>query len=56
MQKKLKLSKVLKLSYDNNINHQQKMKKNGYAYDSMLSNKNEHVYYNPKNNKLLIFT
>ena len=30
------------------------MKKNGYAYDSMLSSKNEKVYYNPTQNKLLV--
>ena len=54
MNRRLKLHKVLKLSYDNNEQHQQKMKKNGYAYDSMLSNKNEKVYYNPTQNKLLV--
>ena len=54
MFKPLKLHKVLKLSYDNNEKHQQKMKKNGYAYDSMLSNKNEKVYYNPTQKKLLV--
>ena len=51
---KFNLHKVLKLSYDNNNNHQQKMKKNGYQFDSMLSNKNEKVYYNPTDNKLLV--
>ena len=54
MNRRLKLHKVLKLSYDNNEQHQQKMKKNGYAYDSMLSSKNEKVYYNPNQNKLLV--
>lgn len=54
MNRRLKLHKVLKLSYDNNEQHQQKMKKNGYAYDSMLSSKNEKVYYNPTQNKLLV--
>ena len=54
MNRRLKLHKVLKLSYDNNEQHQQNMKKNGYAYDSMLSNKNEKVYYNPTQNKLLV--
>ena len=54
MFKPLKLHKVLKLSYDNNEKHQQKMKKNGYAFDSMLSNKNEKVYYNPTQKKLLV--
>ena len=54
MNHKLNLHKVLKLSYDNNNNHQQKMKKNGYQFDSMLSNKNEKVYYNPTANKLLV--
>ena len=39
MFKPLKLHKVLKLSYDNNEKHQQKMKKNGYTFDSMLSKK-----------------
>jgi hypothetical protein len=54
MNHKLNLHKVLKLSYDNNDAHQQKMKKNGYQFDSMLSNKNEKVYYNPIANKLLV--
>ena len=54
MNRRLKLHKVLKLSYDNNEQHQQNMKKNGYAYDSMLSSKNEKVYYNPTQNKLLV--
>jgi len=54
MNHKLNLHKVLKLSYDNNNNHQQKMKKNGYQFDSMLSNKTEKVYYNPTANKLLV--
>jgi hypothetical protein len=51
---KLNLHRVLKLSYDNNNNHQQKMKKNGYQFDSMLSTKNEKVYFNPTANKLLV--
>lgn len=54
MNHKLNLHKVLKLSYDNNNNHQQKMKKNGYQFDSILSNNQEKVYYNPTANKLLI--
>ena len=54
MNHKLNLHKVLKLSYDNNNNHQQKMKKNGYQFDSMLSNNQEKVYYNPTANKLLV--
>ena len=28
--------------------------KKGYQFDSMLSNKNEKVYYNPTDNKLLV--
>jgi len=54
MNHKLNLHKVLKLSYDNNNNHQQKMKKNGYQFDSMLSNNQEKVYYNPIANKVLV--
>ena len=54
MNHKLNLHKVLKMSYDNNDAHQQKMKKNGYQFDSMLSNNQEKVYYNPTANKLLV--
>ena len=54
MNNPLNLKKVLKLSYDDNINNQQSIKKNGYNFDSKLSNKNEKVYYNPNQNKLLV--
>ena len=54
MNNPLNLKKVLKLSYDDNINNQQSIKKNGYNFDSKLSNKNEKVYYNPNKNKLLV--
>ena len=52
--KELTLDKALKFSYKD-LNHQKNMStKYGYKIDSMLSNKNEHVYFNPKENKLVI--
>ena len=39
MNNQLNLKKVLKLSYDDNINNQQSIKKNGYNFDSKLSMK-----------------
>ena len=41
MFKPLKLHKVLKLSYDNNEKHQQKMKNNGYALASQIRGEDE---------------
>lgn len=52
--KKLKLGKILKLSYEPNEQRRQKvLKKYGYVLDKELSNPDHIVAFNPFNNKLL---
>jgi hypothetical protein len=52
--KKLKLGKILKLSYEPNENRRQKvLKKYGYVLDKELSSDDRIVAFNPFNNKLL---
>lgn len=47
----LQLQDVLKAGYD--PSKRENVTKHGYNYDSMLSNSNQQVYYNPKESKLL---
>jgi hypothetical protein len=49
----LDLKDVLKSSYKDKGKQKQELAKHGFFYDSMLSNANEQIYYNPKTNKLL---
>lgn len=49
----LNLHDVLKSSYANRDLQKKELAKNGYQYDSMLSNGNQQIYYNPKERKLL---
>ena len=49
----LDLHEILKNSYADRNKQQKALKKYGYNYDSMLSNRDNQVYYNPKDNKLL---
>ena len=46
--------KALNLSYQDMDKQRKGMKEEGYNYDSMMSNHNEQVYYNPQTNKLLV--
>jgi hypothetical protein len=46
--------KALNLSYQDMDKQRKSMKEDGYNYDSMMSNNNEQVYYNPSSNKLLM--
>ncbi len=48
------LYKSLKLSYGSKNTQQKEMKREGYQFDSMLSNGNQQVYFNPSNKKLLV--
>jgi hypothetical protein len=50
----VKLYDVLKNSYSNKKKQMDSLKKNGYNYDSMLSNHNQQVYYNPSDRKLIV--
>jgi hypothetical protein len=49
----LSLHEVLKNSYADRKKQQKDLKKYGYDFDSMLSNGNQQVYYNPNDKKLL---
>ena len=53
MSKNIDLHEALKYSYADKSKQMTAFKKQGYNYDSMLSNHNQQVYYNP-NEKLLI--
>lgn len=44
---------VLKLSYADKNKQMKDMARNGYLYDSQLSNHNQQIYYNPKDRKLI---
>jgi hypothetical protein len=48
------LHDVLKNSYADKKKQMEGLKRNGYNYDSMLSNHNQQVYYNPNDKKLLV--
>ncbi len=50
----VKLYDVLKNSYSNKKKQMDSLKRNGYNYDSMLSNHNQQVYYNPNDRKLIV--
>lgn len=50
---KISLYDALVVSTLNNKQRVTALKKYGYVYDSMLSDKNNSTYYNPKTNKLL---
>jgi hypothetical protein len=45
---------VLKNSYSDKKKQMDSLKRNGYNYDSMLSNHNQQVYYNPTDRKLIV--
>ncbi len=45
---------VLKNSYSDKKKQMDSLKRNGYNYDSMLSNHNQQVYYNPNDRKLIV--
>jgi tetratricopeptide (TPR) repeat protein len=45
---------VLKNSYADKKKQMEALKRNGYNYDSMLSNHNQQVYYNPNDKKLIV--
>ncbi len=45
---------VLKNSYSNKKKQMDGLKRNGYNYDSMLSNHNQQVYFNPNDRKLIV--
>jgi hypothetical protein len=45
---------VLKNSYSDKKKQMDGLKRNGYNYDSMLSNHNQQVYYNPNDRKLIV--
>jgi len=47
------LDHILKLSYKDKNKQKNEMAKQGYNYDSMLSNNNNATYYNPTSNKLM---
>lgn len=47
------LQEILNLSYADREKQKREMAKRGYNYDSMLSNGNTQIYYNPRENKLL---
>ena len=48
---KRSLHEVIKLSYADKQKQMNGLKKNGYNYDSRLSNDNHQVYYNPNEQK-----
>lgn len=50
----LNFHSVLKNSYDTRDKQKTKFIKDGYVFDSDLSNDNNSVYFNPKQNKLLM--
>ena len=47
------LHEVIKLSYADKQKQMNGLKKNGYNYDSRLSNDNHQVYYNPNEQKMI---
>ena len=49
----MNLAKVLKISYMDKDKQKKKMARQGYQYDSMLSNGDSQIYYNPTTGKLL---
>jgi hypothetical protein len=54
MSGKINLYDVLKNSYADKNKQMNSLKKEGYKYDSMLSNHNQQVYYNPNEKKLIL--
>jgi hypothetical protein len=50
----MNLYDVLKNSYADKKKQMEGLKKYGYNYDSMLSNHNQQVYYNPKDQNLVV--
>lgn len=47
------LHKILKNSYSDRDKQKTALSKYGYKFDSMLSNSNQQIYYNPREKKLL---
>ena len=53
MTQKIKLYDILDTSYKKPEEQKKQLSNYGYKYDSILSNDNEQVYYNPTTNKLI---
>ena len=54
MSKNIDLHEALKYSYADKSKQMTAFKKQGYNYDSMLSNHNQQVYYNPNEKNLIV--
>jgi hypothetical protein len=54
MSSTLNLHDVLKTSYASKDKQMKAFKREGYNYDSMLSNHNQQVYYNPNDKDLIV--